>query len=151
MAEQVPDDDALEIPLVNDLRELARVAARIDAFCAARNLGPQVGYAINLSVDEVLTHTISQGYDDDEPHRIEVVVCMEGDAVVVAIVDDSNAFDPSRAPSSEFDASIDGADLDGLGLFLVHQMMDGVEYRRLAGCNVVTLTKKTTDKAAGAA
>ena len=151
MAEQVLDDDALEISLVNDLRELARVAARIDEFCATMDLGPQVGYAVNLSVDEVLTHTISRGYDDDDPHRIEIVVCMEGDTVVVVIVDDSNPFDLSQAPSAEFDVSIDDADLDALGLFLVHQMMDGVEYRRLGECNVVTLTKKTADEAAGAA
>ena len=151
MAEQVPDDEALEISLVNDLRELARVAARIDEYCAARDLGPQVGYAVNLSVDEVLTHTISHGYDDDEPHRIEIVVCMEGDTVVVVIVDDGNALDLSLAPSAEFDVSVDNADLDALGLFLVHQMMDGVEYRRLGECNVVTLTKKTADEAAGAA
>ena len=151
MSGQVSDDDALEVSRVNDLRELARVAARIDAFCSARDLGPQIGYAVNLAVDEVLTHTISQGYDDDEPHRIEVIVCMEGDTVVVVIVDDSNAFDLSRAPSAKFDASVDDADLDALGLFLVHQMMDGVEHRRLAGCNVVTLTKRTTDEAAGAA
>ena len=143
MAEQARNDEALEISLVNDLRELARVAARIDEFCAVRDLGPQVGYAVNLSVDEVLTHTISHGYDDDEPHRIEIVVCMEGDIVVVVIVDDGNALDLSRAPSAEFDVSIEDADLDTLGLFLVHQMMDGVEYRRLGECNVVTLTKKT--------
>ena len=141
------DDDALEISLVNDLRDLARVAARIDEFCAARDLGPQVGYALNLSVEEVLTNIISQGYDDDEPHRIEIVVCMEGSAVVVVIVDDSHAFDLSQAPDSGFDSSLDDMDLDALGLFLVHQMMDGVEYRRLGGCNVVTLTKKTGEGA----
>ena len=63
------DDEALEISLVNDLRELARVAARIDEFLATRNLGPQVGYAVNLAVDEVLTNTITFGYHDDEPQR----------------------------------------------------------------------------------
>ena len=138
------DHDTLEISLANDLRELARIAAQIDDFCASRDLGPQVGYAVNLSVDEVLTHTISQGYDDDEPHRIELIVCMEAETLVVVIVDDSNAFDVSRAPSSDFASSIEEMNLDELGLFLVHQMMDGVEYQRLGGCNVVTLTKKTT-------
>ena len=138
------DHDTLEISLVNDLRELARIAAQIDDFCASRDLGPQVGYAVNLSVDEVLTNTISQGYDDDEPHRIELIVCMEAETLVVVIVDDSNAFDVSRAPSSDFASSIEEINLDELGLFLVHQMMDGVEYQRLGGCNVVTLTKNTT-------
>ena len=106
--------------------------------------GPSVGYAVNLSVDEVLTNTISQGYQDDEPHRIELIVCMEAETLVVVIVDDSNAFDVSRAPSSDFASSIEEMNLDELGLFLVHQMMDGVEYQRLGGCNVVTLTKNTT-------
>ena len=138
------DHDTLEISLVNDLRELARIAAQIDDFCASRDLGPQIGYAVNLSVEEVLTNTISQGYDDDEPHRIELIVCMEAKTLVVAIVDDSNAFDVSRAPSSDFASSIEEMNLDELGLFLVHQMMDGVEYQRLGGCNIVTLTKKTT-------
>ena len=137
------DHDTLEISLVNDLRELARIAAQIDDFCASRDLGPQFGYAVNLSVDEVLTHTISQGYDDDEPHRIELIVCMEAETLVVVVVDDSNAFDVSRAPSSDFASSIEEINLDELGLFLVHQMMDGVEYQRLGGCNVGTLTKKT--------
>ena len=145
------DDEALELFLVNDLRELARVAARIDAFCAARDLGPQVGYAVNLAVDEILTHTISHGYDDDEPHRIEVIVCVDGDAVVVDIVDDSAAFDPSQAPGTDPGGSVEEIDLDRLGLFLVHRMMDGVEHRRLGGCNVVTLTKKTRDDAAATA
>ena len=142
------DHDTLEISLVNDLRELARIAAQIDDFCASRDLGPQVGYAVNLSVDEVLTNTISQGYDDDEPHRIELIVCMEAETLVVVIVDDSNAFDVSRAPSSDFASSIEEINLDELGLFLVHQMMDGVEYQRLGGCNVVTLTKNTTGSGA---
>ena len=141
----VLDDEALEISLVNDLRELAGGAARIDAFCSARNLGPQVGYAVNLSVDEVLTNTISYGYDDDEPHRIELIVCMEADTIVVVMVDDSTAFDLSQAPGSDIESSIEARSLQGLGLFLVHQMMDRVEYRRVAECNVVTLTKNTTE------
>lgn len=147
----VKDDESLEISLVNDLRELARIAARIDEFCAARNLGPQIGYAVNLSVDEILTNTISYGYDDEEPHKIEMVVSMEGDNIVVVIVDDSTAFDLSQTPNADIESSVEERALGGLGLFLVHQMMDGVEYRRMGGCNVVTLTKKTADEAAGAA
>ena len=140
------NDEAVEVALANDLRELARVAARIDEFCAARGLGPQVGYAVNLAVDEVLTNSITSGYDDDELHRIEVIVCKEADTIVVVIVDDSTAFDVSRAGASGIGSSIEDVDLTKLGLFLVHQMMDDVEYQRVAGCNVVTLTKNTTEE-----
>ena len=143
------DDATLEVSIANDLRELARVAAKIDEFCVARGLGPQIGYSVNLSVDEILTNTISYGYDDEEPHKIEIVVSMESDSIVVVIVDDSTAFDLSQTPDADVESSVEERALGGLGLFLVHQMMDGVEYRRMGGCNVVTLTKKTTDAAAG--
>ena len=142
------DDKALEVSFVNDLRELAGIAERIDEFCADRNLGPQLAYAVNLAVDEILTNTISYGYDDEEPHRIELIVGMEADAIVVEITDDSNAFDLSEAPESDVESSIEDRVPGGLGLFLVHQMMDSVEYRRVGGRNVVTLTKKTTDAGA---
>ena len=145
----VKEDESLEISLANDLRELARIAERIDEFCEDRNLGPQIGYAVNLSVDEILTNTISYGYDDEEPHEIEIVVSMQGDAIVVVIVDDSTAFDLSQTPDADVESSVEERALGGLGLFLVHQMMDGVEYRHMDGRNVVTLTKKTTDAARG--
>ena len=144
----VKDDESLKISLVSDLRELARVAALIDEFCEARDLGPQIGYAINLSVDEILTNTISYGYDDEEPHEIEIVVSMEANDIVVVIVDDSTAFDLSQTPDADVVSSVEERALGGLGLFLVHQMMDGVEYRRVGERNVVTLTKKTADAVA---
>ena len=136
-------EDVLEFGLVNDLRELAGVAAKIDSFCAERNLEPQVAYAVNLAVDELLTNTISYGYDDEVAHRIEIIVRLESGTLVVAIVDDSMAFDVTHAPQPDLDASLADRAVDGLGLFLVHRMMDDVEYRRVEGCNVVTLTKST--------
>lgn len=141
----------IEISLVNDLREIAGVAAQIDEFCAAQELSPQIAYAVNLSIDEILTNTISYGYEDDEPHQIELIVRLEGETLVVVIVDDSRAFDPSLALEPDIDAPIEERALGGLGLFLVQQMMDGVNYQRRGGCNVVALTKSTSDEGAGSA
>ena len=136
-----PAEDAIDIPLVNDLRELARVAARIDEFCSERNLPPDVAYACNLAIDELLSNAISHGYDDDEPHRVMVIVRLEADALVVVIVDAGAEFDPTRTPEPEAGLSLDGPEADGLGLLLVNRMMDAVAYQRRDGCNVVTLTK----------
>ena len=136
--------ERLEISLDNDLRELAGVASEIDRFCEARDLEPQVAYAVNLSVEEILTNTISYGYDDDETHRIELVVRMEDEALVVVIEDDSAAFDVTAETQPELDVPLSERNPGGLGLFLVHQMMDGVEYQRRDGRNVATLTKKVT-------
>ena len=140
------NEETLEISLVNDLREIARVAAQIDEFCASLDLTSEVAFAVNLALDEILTNTISYGYDDDEPHRIEITVGPEAEALAIAIVDDSTAFDLSSAPAPDIGTSLEERPLGGLGLFLVHQMMDSVEYRREEGRNVVTLEKNKTEE-----
>lgn len=139
-------DEAVEISLVNDLREIAGVAARIDDFCSMHDLAPQVGYGVNLAVDEILTNTISYGYDDDKPHRIELIVRLDGEMLTVVIVDDSKAFDLSQAPEPDIEASLEDRSLHGLGLFLVHRVMDSVNYQHIRECNIVTLTKSTAEE-----
>ena len=140
------DENVLEIALDNELAQIADVAAKIDAFCEAHELAPDVAYAVNLSIDEILTNAISYGYDDDDPHRIEITVRRGADLIVVVVRDDSAAFDPSAGgPEADLEAGLEDREIGGLGIFLVHQMMDEVEYERVDGRNVVTLTKRTAD------
>ena len=138
------NEETLEILLVNDLKEIARVAEQIDEFCASRAIASEVAYAVNLALDEILTNTISYGYADDEPHQIELIVSLEVEALVIVIGDDSAAFDLSNAPTPDVGASLEERPLGGLGLFLVHQMMDSVEYRREGERNLITLKKNKT-------
>ena len=137
----VSDNSVLEISLANELDEIAGTAEMIEAFCEEQELSPEIAYAVNLSVDEILTNTITYGYDDDDRHRIELRVRREGDTLVIVLVDDSVPFDPTATPEPDVEASLEERNVGGLGLFLVHQMMDRVEYERTDGRNVVTLTK----------
>ena len=134
----------LSIRAANDLNELAAIAARIDEFCAEREIPATVAYQINLSLDELLTNTISYGYSDDAPHEIRIDLRMEGERLAIRIEDDARQFDltdndPNRADTS---SDLDERTPGGLGIFLVHHMMDSVGYRREDGRNVVQLSKK---------
>ena len=142
------NDSALELSLLNDLREIGGAAAKIDAFCEAQELSPKIAYAVNLSVDEILTNTISYGYDDEAEHRIDLTLRLCGETLVVVIVDDGRIFDSSLVNEPDVDAPLEERALGGLGLFLVQQMMDGVVYQRRDDRNVITLTKSTAEQAA---
>ncbi len=99
-----------------------------------------MAYPVNLSIDELLSNTI--GFDDDETHRIAVVVRLEQEALVVVIVDNGAAFDPTRMSEPDIEAPLKDRDLGGPSLLLVNRTMDRVvDYYRRAGCNVVTQTK----------
>ena len=96
------NEETLEISLVNDLKEIARVAEHIDEFCASQDIALEVAYAINLALDEILTNTISYGYDDDAPHRIEISVRPEVEALVIVIVDDSARVRPVERADTRY-------------------------------------------------
>ena len=135
-------DNPFELSLVNDLQEIGAAAVKIDEYCEARGLSPQIAYAVNLSIDEILTNTISYGYDDDdEQHRIDLTLRVDGETLVVVIVDDGRAFNSSLTQDPDVETALEERALGGLGLFLVQQMMDDVSYQRRDERNVITLTK----------
>ena len=140
-------DGILELSLVNDLREIGTAAEKVDAFCEAQGISMQVAYAVNLSIDEILTNTISYGYDDDAEHRIDLTFRVDGETLVVVIVDDGRPFDSSTEREPDFDATLEERALGGLGLFLVQQMMDEMTYERSDDRNVITLRKSTAEAA----
>lgn len=115
----------------------------MDAFCAEHDVSSEIAFAVNVSVDELLTNTISYGYKDSDPHRIEMTVRMEGTVLVVELSDDAKPHDPTAAPDPDIDASIEERPIGGLGVHFVRALMDGFVYRRSDGRNVVTLTKDT--------
>ena len=137
------NSELLQFSVANDLREIAVAADRIDEFCSLNGIPPATAYAVNLSVDELLTNTISYGYEDSGEHRIDLMIRLDGDVLAVEISDDGIEFAPDSADDPDTHASIEDRPIGGLGIFLTRQMMDSFDYRRDEGRNVVTLTKKT--------
>ncbi len=127
----------------NDLREIAVAADRIDGFCAAHGLPQAVAYAVNLSVDELLTNTFSYGYEEGTVHRIDIAVRMDDGVIVVEITDDAAPFDPFEIERPDTGAALQDRPVGGLGIHLVREMMDGYRYCRRDGRNIVTLTRDT--------
>lgn len=136
---------ALQLWLSNDVQEIADIAADVDAFCAAHNLAPEIAQAVNLSLDELLTNTISYGFADDKSHRIGVTIELDGGIITVQLTDDGLPFDPFSAPDPDIDAALEDRPVGGLGVFLVRQLMDEVDYRRAGGRNIVTIRKQIAD------
>ena len=132
----------MKISLNNDLGELRTAAEQIDAFCESHDVPADITYAVNLSVDELLTNTISYGYDDDEVHGLDLALRMDGDVMVIEITDDAKPYDPSQNTTPDTSAGIDERSIGGLGIFLVHELMDEVQYSRSGERNIVTLRKR---------
>jgi len=127
--------DVLSLPIKNELAELDRLNAAVAEFLAAHSVPYRAAYAVNLAIEELIVNVIRYAYIDDETHVIEVELALEGEQIVLRIVDDGMPFDPRKGPALNLHA--EDREIGGLGLILVLDMVDVLKYRRVEDRNRV--------------
>jgi serine/threonine-protein kinase RsbW len=112
----------------NELSELAGLNAGIAEFLIAHGVPRRASYAVNLAIDELVVNVIRYAYVDEETHLIDIGLEIEGDQIILHIVDDGRPFDPRKGPA--LDEHAEEREVGGLGLILVLDMVDALKYRR---------------------
>ena len=136
----------LRLILKNHLSELARVAEEIEAHGEARDWPAKWILNINLSLDELITNTVSYGYRDADEHEIRITLTEQDRSIVVVVEDDAIAFDPfTSAPAPDLEAGVEERRIGGLGVYFVKTLMDEVAYERVDGVNRITLVQRAPE------
>lgn len=131
----------LEYRLKNELEEIEALAQAIESFAAANNLPAQLVFQVNLCLDELLTNTISYGFPEGGEHEITVEITLRGEKLAITTRDGGLAFNPLERTEADISQSIEERPVGGLGIHLVRNMMDEIEYRRESGQNVLIMKK----------
>lgn len=129
----------------SELAEISRLAGQVEEFGANNNIEPCYIFNINLSLDELITNTISYGYDDNKEHEIIIDICLAESEIVVQVRDDGKPFNPLDTPDPDLGLELDQRPAGGLGIYLVRTMMDQVEYERRGNQNIITMRKRLVD------
>jgi serine/threonine-protein kinase RsbW len=136
--------DELTVRLANRLEEIERLAGVIEAFCAKHQLPDAIAFAFNLSLDEVVTNIVSYAFPDVQEHPIDVRLCLKGDILQAEVSDSGRPFNPIDVPTPDLDAPIDERRIGGLGIHIVREMMDTLEYAREGDRNILRLRKRVS-------
>ncbi len=128
--------------LRNDFDELTAVAEATTNFLEENAAGPDVVFAANLAIEELVTNIIKYGYDDEAAHEITVHLAKNAEILHIRICDDGHAFNPFDQPEPDTTLPADERDIGGLGIHFVRHMLDSCAYQREDGRNIVTVTKK---------
>jgi len=129
------DKGAWNTSIKNELSELEGLNSRIAEFLMAHGVPHRASYAVNLAIDELVVNVIRYAYVDDETHFIDIGLELDGDQLILRIVDDGRPFDPRKGPA--LDVHAEEREVGGLGLILVLDMVDALKYRREDGKNCV--------------
>ncbi len=98
---------------------------------------------IELAVDEACANVIEHGYEPDAPNK-DLTIRMEIDSsrLVLTISDQGKQFDPRSKKQTDLKELIDMKRDGGLGISLIKQVMDEIDYRTTPeGRNELILTK----------
>jgi anti-sigma regulatory factor (Ser/Thr protein kinase) len=136
------EPERLTIAIKNDLAEIGRVSRIVTDFVTRNRLPAKLAFDLNLSLDEILTNIISYGYEGDGERQIDIRCTLAEDGVTVEVEDDGRPFNPIETPEPDLSALLEDRPIGGLGVHLVRQLMDQLEYRRLERKNLLIMKRR---------
>jgi anti-sigma regulatory factor (Ser/Thr protein kinase) len=128
------DELVIETKLENIETVLDFVNARIE------HCPPKIKNQIGIAVDEVFSNISRYAY---HPAVGFATVRVSLDTEVTIEFEDSGiAYDPILAKDPDITLSAEVREIGGLGLFMVKNLMDFMEYRRNGNYNILTIKKR---------
>jgi anti-sigma regulatory factor (Ser/Thr protein kinase) len=122
-----------QIQIIRDLVSLAAADA---------DFREEESYAVQLAVSEACENIILHGYGQENEASIEVEVLATPGELRVTLWDDAPPFNPATNPKQP-DWSTDDPPIGGLGLIIIHRVMDEVMYSRDGDRNRLSMCKRS--------
>ena len=130
------------ITLANDIKLLPQLKAFMDHVCEAMKFDETTTLQMNLAIEEAVVNVMDYAYPKGTTGSVNVEAQANDVRLKFTISDYGKFFDPTIVPSVDTTLSLEERSIGGLGIFLVRQLMDSVNYERIGGFNVLTLRKK---------
>ena len=139
-AEKDGGGQVLTVPA--DCDQLAPVQQLVDGILDSLHCPDATRVQIQIAVEELFVNIASYAYPSGEG---EVVVQCWAEqnpaAVTIRFRDRGTPFDPLNKPDADITLSAEERKIGGLGIFMVKEFMDGVDYAYRDGENVLTIRK----------
>lgn len=131
-----------QIILGNRISELPTLTAFIESCGEEWQLRPEVVFNLQLALEECVTNVIMYAYPPEEQHTLQVTAELQKPELIFTIEDSGVPFDPTQVAEADTSLSAEERPIGGLGIYLVRQLMDAIEYRRDGDRNLLTLRKR---------
>jgi len=128
--------------LPNDIETIPQLNEFIDIAAEEIGLDMSLTMSLNLAIEEAVVNVMQYAYPKDTKGDVEIRVMADDKWLTFVIVDSGVEFDPTTMGDADTTLSAEERPIGGLGIFLVRQLMDIIEYKRENGKNILTLRKK---------
>jgi len=134
------------LTLKNDVRETAKLSSFMKSITEKLELDKSLARQLRQAVEEAVVNVIDYAYPVGIEGDVTIKVMSDNRCLKVIIVDSGVAFDPTAKEKTDITLSAEERQIGGLGILLVRELMDTINYERTDGQNILTLMKLLSNK-----
>lgn len=113
----------------NDTQYLSHVRDMLSSNIRKTDLSQKEENKVILAVDEAITNIMEHGYEQRHEGWIDIDLKSTHDKLRIIIEDSGKQFDPNTMEDPDVLEHVEEGKKEGLGIFLMRQIMDEVRYR----------------------
>ncbi len=131
----VSKNDRMDLT-VRSMGEVVLVAEKVQRFCLEKGLDARRAALAGLAMEEMAGNVVSHGFrEDKKKHSVDIRVVYKKNRVVLRIKDDCKPFDPGERKK----LTVPSDPASNIGIRLVFQIAESVEYQAVLGLNVLSI------------
>jgi serine/threonine-protein kinase RsbW len=135
-------EQTVTVAIRNEIADLVSVTEAVDRIGAEADIPSKTVMQLQVVLDEVLSNVIKYAWPDGGNHEFYVRINVRDGGIEVTVTDDGRPFNPLDQPPPAPPAGDRRPLPGGVGIHMVRQLVDSLEYVRFDGRNQVTLTKR---------
>ena len=129
------------IVLVNDMEEVSRLNDFVEEACLTVGFDETITSQLKVAIEEAVVNVINYAYPPDTRGDVTVEAAANDMRLKFTISDSGKPFDPTVQAAVDTTLPAKERNIGGLGIHLIRQIMDSINYERIDQFNVLTLRK----------
>ena len=134
-------DENIFIQIKNDITEIKTVSQALYEFCTSQHLPLNIINSLDLALDEILNNIITHGYIQHNESDITIQIMRSDSQIIIIIEDQGKKFNPLKIKAADTESKIENRPIGGLGIHLIKNFIDEIQYKYENNKNCLTLKK----------
>jgi sigma-B regulation protein RsbU (phosphoserine phosphatase) len=130
------------ITLDNDVAQVTELNQFVQSVTEELQFDKALSRRIKLAVEEVVVNIMDYAYVADVKGQVKVEAMANDERLRFILTDSGRAFDPTAVSRADTTLTVEDRPIGGLGILLVRNLMDSINYERIDGQNVLRIEKK---------
>ncbi len=130
------------IVLTNDTKEVPQLNTFVEEVCQTVGFDQTVTMQVKVAVEEAVVNVMKYAYPSGQSGDVTIEAASNDVRLKFTIIDSGKPFDPTVQAEVDTTLSAKQRNIGGLGIHIIRQNMDSINYERMDHLNVLTLRKK---------